>query len=99
MEAAAELRAPYIELHTGTYCERTGAAADRELERLQAAAERAHALGMGVNAGHGLNLDNVGPVCGLPWLDTLNIGHSIVCHAVFVGLEQATREMARRLVR
>ena len=99
VEAAAELRAPYIELHTGTYCERIGAAAIQELARLRAAAERAHELGIAVNAGHGLNLDNVGPVCALPWLDTLNIGHSIVCQAVFVGLEQATRDMAQRLVR
>ena len=99
VEAAAELRAPYIELHTGTYCEQTGAAAKKELERLSQAALRAHELGIRVNAGHGLNLDNVGAICALPWLDTLNIGHSIVCHAVFVGLENATRAMAQKLVR
>jgi pyridoxine 5-phosphate synthase len=99
VEAAAELRAPYIELHTGAYCERAGAAAAKELARLRAAALRAHELGIRVNAGHGLNLDNVEPVCALPWLDTLNIGHSIVCHAVFVGLEDATRAMAEKLAR
>lgn len=99
VEAVAELRAPYIELHTGAYCELAGAAAEKELARLRTAAQRAHELGIGVNAGHGLNLDNVGPVCALPWLDTLNIGHSIVCHAVFVGLEQATRAMAKKLAR
>ncbi len=97
VEAAAELRAPFIELHTGAYCELAGAAAEQELARLCAAAQRAYELGIGVNAGHGLNLDNVGPVLALPWLDTLNIGHSIVCHAVFVGLEQATRAMAKKL--
>lgn len=97
VEAAAELGAPYIELHTGTYSEHTGAAAEKELARLRAAAERAHALGLRVNAGHGLTLENVGPVCALPWLDTLNIGHSIVCHAVFVGLENATRAMVQAL--
>ena len=97
VEAAAELRAPYIELHTGTYCETSGAAAEQELTRLRTAAQRAHELGIRVNAGHGLNLENVAPVCKLPWLDTLNIGHSIVCHAVFVGLEQATRAMAQKL--
>jgi pyridoxine 5-phosphate synthase len=96
--AAAALGAPCIELHTGTWCERRGAAARRELRRLAAAAEQAHALGIQVNAGHGLTLENVGPICRLPWLDTLNIGHSIVCHAVFVGLEAATRAMVRKLV-
>ena len=97
VEAAAELQAPYIELHTGTYCEKSGAAAELELARLRTAAQRAHELGIRVNAGHGLNLENVVPICSLPWLDTLNIGHSIVCHAVFVGLEQATRAMVQKL--
>ncbi len=98
IEAAAELQAPYIELHTGTYCERTGAAAVVELERLRQAAAHAQKLGIRVNAGHGLTLDNVGPICMIPGLDTLNIGHSIVCHAVFVGLENATRAMAQKLI-
>lgn len=97
VEAAAELRAPYIELHTGAYCDRNGAAAEQELRRLRAAAAQAHAIGLGVNAGHGLNLDNVGPILDLPWLDTLNIGHSIICAAVFAGLENAVRAMVRRL--
>ncbi|MEI8243087.1 MAG: pyridoxine 5'-phosphate synthase [bacterium] len=99
VEAAAELRAAYIELHTGTYCERSGAAAAVELERLRTAAQRAHELGIRVNAGHGLTLDNVAPVCALPWMDTLNIGHSIVCHAVFAGLENATRAMVQQISR
>jgi pyridoxine 5-phosphate synthase len=99
VDAAAELQAPFIELHTGTYCECSGTAAARELARLRAAAVHAHARGIRVNAGHGLTLDNVTPVCALPWLDTLNIGHSIVCHAVFVGLEEATRAMVRKLTR
>lgn len=97
VEAAAELHVPYIELHTGTYCERSGAAAEAELTRLRKAAHRAHELGIRVNAGHGLNLDNVTKVCALPWLDTLNIGHSIVCQAVFVGLENATQAMLKKL--
>ena len=99
VEAAAELRAPYIELHTGTYCEHTGAAAAKELERLRTAAQHAQKLGIRVNAGHGLTLDNVRPVCAIPGIDTLNIGHSIVCHAVFVGLENATRAMVQRISR
>jgi pyridoxine 5-phosphate synthase len=99
VEAAAALGVPYVELHTGIYCESTGAAAAAELERLRMAAQHAHACGIRVNAGHGLSLENVAPICALPWLDTLNIGHSIVCHAVFVGLEGATRAMLQKLVR
>ncbi len=97
VEAAAELRAPFVELHTGAYCERNGAAAERELARLVQAATRAHELGLRVNAGHGLTLESVVPILTVPWLDTLNIGHSIVCHAVFVGLEEATRAMVQKL--
>ncbi len=93
VEASAAIGAPYIELHTGAYAERTPAERELELGRLIAAAERAHALGLKVNAGHGLSLDNIGPILKIPHLDTLNIGHSIVCHALFVGLEQAVREM------
>ncbi len=95
--AAAELGAAYIELHTGAYCGLQGAAREEELARLRAAAGQAHAAGLKVNAGHGLTLDNVGPILDLPWLDTLNIGHSIVSHAVFVGLEEAVRAMLVRI--
>lgn len=97
VEAAAAVHAPVIELHTGAYCERSGAAAEKELARLVQAAKRAHELGLRVNAGHGLTLETVVPILALPWLDTLNIGHSIVCHAVFVGLEEATRAMVQKL--
>ena len=97
VEAAAAVGAPYIELHTGAYAERTGAARGLELDRLIAAARRAHEHGLKVNAGHGLSLDNVGPILKVPHLDTLNIGHSIVCRALFVGIEQAVREMLSKL--
>jgi pyridoxine 5-phosphate synthase len=93
IEAAARLRAPYIELHTGTFCNHRGAAARSELHALCAAARQAHALGIKVNAGHGINLGNVVEILRLPHLDTLNIGHSIVCQAVFVGLKRAVRDM------
>ena len=98
-EAAAAIGAPTIELHTGAYADRAGAARAQELARLTEAAQRAHALGLVVNAGHGLSLENVDPVLAIPHLDTLNIGHSIVCRALFVGLEQATREMLDKLQR
>ena len=97
VEASAAIGAPYIELHTGAYAEQTRSARELELGRLISAARRAHELGLKVNAGHGLSLDNVGPILKIPHLDTLNIGHSIVCHALFVGLEQAVREMLGKL--
>ncbi len=95
--AVAALGAAYVELHTGAYCRLRGAAARAELQRLSEACELAHAAGLGVNAGHGLTLDNLGPILRLPWLDTLNIGHSIVSHAIFVGLETAVRAVLARL--
>lgn len=93
VEAAAASGAEVIELHTGAWCESSGAAADAEFERLRAAASQAAGLGLQVNAGHGLSIANVAPVAGIPELDTLNIGHSIVSRAVFVGLDAAVREM------
>ncbi len=97
VEAAAEIGAPYIELHTGAYADRARADREQERGRLIAAARRAHELGLKVNAGHGLSLDNLDPILTIPYLDTLNIGHSIVCHALFVGLEQAVREMLKKI--
>jgi pyridoxine 5-phosphate synthase len=93
IEAAARLDAPCIELHTGCYCDSRGREAARELARLIKGARAGHALGLQINAGHGINLDNVRGILRIPYLDTLNIGHSIVCRSVFVGLEAATREM------
>ncbi len=83
-----------IELHTGTYCERflKGTHA-KELVRLQSAAREGHARGLQINAGHGLDYVNVFPICKLPYLHELNIGHSIIAQAVFVGLAPAVRDM------
>ena len=94
LDAAVALGAPVVELHTGKYCELSGAAQAGELRRLAAAAEYGHARGLRINAGHGLNYDNL-PVFirTVPHLDVLNIGHSIVARAVMVGMEQAVREM------
>ena len=95
LAAAQELGADYVELNTAAYSEaRTPAGRKKELEALREAALRAHALGMGVHAGHGLTYLNAEPVAALPHLEELNIGHSIVAHAVFVGFERAVREMA-----
>lgn len=95
--AAASLGAPVVELHTGAYAEAFGVARDAELARLVEAARLAAEAGIQVNAGHGLNYVNVAPILSLPSLVELNIGHSIVSRALFVGLEQATREMVTLL--
>ena len=95
IEAAARMGAEFIELHTGAYAEsfeddHRGAA---ELRRLIAGAEQAHALGLKVNAGHGLNYQNLPLLHHVPHLVELNIGHSIISRAVTVGLEIAVKEM------
>jgi len=93
IEAAAAVRAPVIELHTGAYAEAQGPEQALQLTRLAAAVRRGRALGLTVHAGHGLNYHNVQPVAALPDIVELNIGHAIVAHALFVGLAQAVREM------
>ena len=94
IETAAALGATAIELHTGRYCEPLAPAALAiELEQLRHASEQARTLGLLVNAGHGLRYDNVAAIATLPGIDVLNIGHSIVARAVFVGMEAAVREM------
>ena len=99
IDAAAAVRAAAVELHTGRYCEDLAPdALAAELAALRRAAEQAHGLGLVVNAGHGLRLDNVRPIAALPHMDVLNIGHSIVARAVFVGMEEAVREMRARMV-
>jgi pyridoxine 5-phosphate synthase len=92
--AAAAVGASHVELHTGAYSAAGDAvAAERELARLRDAAAAAHAAGLVVNGGHGLTYANVRPVARLPHLNELNIGHSIVARAVFVGIGAAVREM------
>jgi len=93
VKASKDVGAAFVELHTGAYCSRSGKAAAAEVSRLRAAAEAGHALGLGINAGHGLNTANVAGIFTVPRLDTLNIGHSIVARAVMVGLARAVREM------
>ena len=93
IEATARLGAPVKELPTGTDCDRKGAAARQELKRLCEGARLAHQLGLIVNAGHGINTANTHGILDIPFLNTLNIGHSIICQAVFTGLNRAVREM------
>lgn len=100
VEAAVLLNVPVIELHTGAYAEAdTPEKTARELERLQVAIEMAVRHGLRVNAGHGLNYDNVQPIVALQGLSELNIGHAIVAQAVFDGWEKAVRDMKALLVK
>jgi pyridoxine 5-phosphate synthase len=96
--AAQRVGAPVIELHTGRYADATDRrAVDVECARVSAGAAQGARLGLIVNAGHGLTLDNVSPIAALAEINELNIGHSIVARAIFVGMEQACREMKDRM--
>ncbi len=94
LAAARDSGAPVVELHTGTYADAAGDEQERELERLHVACEIGHTLGLQINAGHGLHRRNVQAVARLPHMTELNIGHSIIARSIFVGLEEAVREMA-----
>jgi pyridoxine 5-phosphate synthase len=91
VERSCQLGADAVELHTGAYANSDMSQAS--LEALRAAAARSAELGLAVHAGHGLTLRNVAPVAAIPEIEELNIGHSIVSRAVFVGLAEAVREM------
>ena len=99
LEAAKSAGAPVVEIHTGAFADaETEADAARELARIRAAVEKGRALGLIVNAGHGLNYHNVRAVAALPGVEELNIGHAIVAQAIFSGWEGAVREMKRLMV-
>jgi pyridoxine 5-phosphate synthase len=98
LDACAKTGAKVVELHTGSFCDATDSQEKAALlDKLIAGAEHAHSLGLQVNAGHGINLDNIADILKVPHLDTLNIGHSIVARAIFVGLENAVREMMQAM--
>jgi pyridoxine 5-phosphate synthase len=98
IEAAAALHVEMVELHTGAFANALGAIREGELKRLRVAAEHARGFGLQVNAGHGINYTNVREIVAVPHLTELNIGHSIICRAVFVGIEAATAEMLALMV-
>ncbi|MGB3942530.1 MAG: pyridoxine 5'-phosphate synthase [Candidatus Manganitrophaceae bacterium] len=93
IKAAHKIGADLIEIHTGPYANSRGKDRRSELHQIIEAARLASKLGMGVNAGHGLDYANVGPVAGITEIEEFNIGHSIVARAVLVGMERAVREM------
>ena len=94
IDLAKKMGAPVIEIHTGSYADAENEdAKQKELQRVKDAAAHALSLGLVVNAGHGLHYHNVNLIAGIPGIEELNIGHAIVAHALFVGWDNAIREM------
>jgi len=94
LDAAKAAGAPVVEIHTGHYADAASRAEEKkEFERIADAVAYGQSIGLQVNAGHGLHYHNVQPVAALPGMGELNIGHAIVAHALFVGWENAVREM------
>ncbi|HXG01770.1 MAG TPA: pyridoxine 5'-phosphate synthase [Bacteroidota bacterium] len=94
IEASQQVGADMIEIHTGEYANaRNEREAQKCLENIRAAARLGRELGLGVNAGHGLNYRNIRPIAAIEEIQEVSIGHAIISHAVFVGLERAVREM------
>jgi len=99
LDAAWKAGAPVVEIHTGKYGDADSVPArEQELARILHASLHAHALGLQVNAGHGLNYHNVRPIVAIPHIAELNIGHAIISEALFIGLEQAVKKMKALLV-
>lgn len=99
IDAAKKVGAPVIEIHTGTYANATlSADIKSELKRIEDAAHYADRHGLIVNAGHGLHIENVQPIAAIPEINELNIGHSIVARAIFIGMQRAVEEMKLLMV-
>lgn len=96
--AASRMGAPVIEIHTGHFADTAGAEQAVELKRIYEATTYAQSLGLIVNAGHGLNIDNVHLIAAIPGIEELNIGHAIVARAIFIGWENAVREMRALMI-
>lgn len=97
IEAAKELGADAVELHTGAYANASGERRAMELQRLAQGAELINRLGLRLHAGHGLNYTNVRAVAALPQMAELNIGHSIISRALFIGVREAVAQMKRAI--
>ncbi|OGQ96639.1 MAG: pyridoxine 5'-phosphate synthase [Deltaproteobacteria bacterium RIFOXYD12_FULL_57_12] len=99
IKAAREVGATFVEIHTGRYCDVRGEnERQQEFELIAAAAEEAFETGLRVNAGHGLNYVNTSRIAALETIEELSIGHAIMARAVFVGLDQAVREMLGQMM-
>ena len=99
IEAAREVGAHAVEIHTGAYCNANGTARDKERQAIAEAASLAQTFGLEVHGGHGLDYENVVLIAEIPEIVELNIGHSIIARAVMVGMEQAVREMKELLAK
>lgn len=99
IKAAKDVGATVVELHTGRYADLSGVEQVKELERIQKAAQYGVSIGLRVNAGHGLNEDNVLPIAALAELSELNIGHAIVAQALFKGWQNAIMDMKGLMVK
>lgn len=96
VDAAVAVGAPFVEFHTGAYANATTKAAQmEELKKLADMADYASSKGLHVNSGHGLTYENVAPIAAIPQMEELNIGHSIIARAIFVGLPTAVQEMKK----
>jgi len=91
VEQSKKLGVPAIELHTGTYSHHPESA--KTIDAIRDSARRGADLGIAVHAGHGLTVENVGPVAAIPEIEELNIGHSVISRAVFIGLDRAVKEI------
>lgn len=98
IEAAAKAGAPVIEIHTGHYANLHGEEREEEILRIENAVQSAVALGLKVNAGHGLDYHNVQRIAAMAGVEELNIGHAIVARALFVGLPEAVRSMKQLML-
>ena len=96
VRASADIGTDMIEIHTGEYAEaKTESEVKEQFQRIQEAAKLGKSLKLGVNAGHGLNYKNVAAVAAIREIDEMSIGHAVIVRALFVGLEQAVREMIK----
>ena len=95
LDASKAVGSDYVEIHTGSYANAAGGKMQKELRKIVEASAYAKSLGLGVNAGHGLNYDNVSDIVKIPEIEVLNIGHSIIARAVFTGLEKAVKDMLK----
>ena len=99
IQAAKDVGATVVELHTGRYADLSGADQEKELERIRKAAIFGKSIGMRVNAGHGLHEGNVKPIAAITQLSELNIGHAIVAEALFKGWQKAITDMKALMVK
>ena len=96
IQTARDIESDFIELHTGDYANtKTTLSAKKNLRQIEAMAALGHKFGMRVNAGHGLNYDNIKPISGISNIEEASIGHAIIVRALFVGLDSAVREMLK----